>query len=49
MYDESLMGMSYEEWLNAKPVYQKITHGEEVAEVQKMRYVREYRNDKRKR
>ena len=49
MYDESLMGMSYEEWLNAKPVYQKITHGEEVAEVQKMRYVREYRNGNRKR
>lgn len=49
MYDESLMGMSYEEWLNAKPVYQKITHGEEVAEAQKMRYVREYRNVNRKR
>lgn len=49
MYDESLMGMSYEEWLNAKPVYQKITHGEEVAEAQKMRYVRGYRNGNRKR
>ena len=49
MYDESLMGMSYEEWLNAKPVYQKITHGEEVAQAQKMRYAREYRNGNRKR
>lgn len=48
-YSEKMGDMSYEEWLNAKPVYQKITHGEEVAEVQKMRYVREYRNGNRKR
>ena len=41
MYDESLMGMSYEEWLDATPVSQSITHGEEVAQAQKMRYVRE--------
>ena len=49
MYDESLMGMSYEEWLDATPVSQSITHGEEVAQAQKMRYVREYRNGNRKR
>ena len=49
MYNEELMGMTFEEWKDAKPVYQKITHGEEVAEVQKMRYVREYRNGNRKR
>ncbi len=49
MYDENLMGMTFEEWKDAKPVYQKITHGEEVAEAQKMRYVREYRNGNRKR
>lgn len=49
MYDENLMGMTFEEWKDAKPVYQKITHGEEVAEAQKMRYVREYRNVNRKR
>ena len=48
-YSEKMGDMSYEEWLEAKPVYQKITHGEEVAEVQKMRYVREYRNGNRKR
>ena len=49
MYDEKLMGMTFDEWKDTKPVYQKITHGEEVAEVQKMRYVREYRNGNRKR
>lgn len=42
-YSEKMGDMSYEEWLEAKPVYQKITHGEEVAEAQKMRYINEYR------
>ena len=44
IYNEELMGMSYEEWLDATPVSQSITHGEEVAQAQKMRYIREYRN-----
>lgn len=42
MSTEKLGDMSYDEWLEAKPVSQKITHGEEVAEIQRMKYVRDY-------
>ena len=47
-YDEDRMGMTYDEWLNAKPVSQRITHQDEVAEAMKWSYNAEYRRMKRK-
>lgn len=42
-YDPELMGMSYDEWLKAKPKSQRITHQEEVGEAMKRKYIAEYR------
>ena len=42
-YDPELMGMSYEEWLKAKPKSQRITHLEEVGEAMKRKYIADYR------
>lgn len=42
-YDPDLMGMTYEQWLNAKPISQRITHQEEVGEAMKRKYIAEYR------
>ena len=47
-YDEERLGMTYDQWVNAKPVSQRITHQEEVGEAMKWSYVAEYRRMKRK-
>lgn len=39
--DEAVGGMSYEEWLEAKPEYQSITHQQEVAEAMRRSYINE--------
>ena len=47
-YDEDRMGMTYDEWLKAKPESQRITHQDEVAQAMKYAYSAEYRRMKRK-
>ena len=40
--DKAIGGMSYEEWKNAKPVSQPITHQEDVGNAIRDSYIREY-------
>lgn len=40
--DESVVGMSYEEWLEAKPESQDILHQDKVAQAMRNKYAREY-------
>ena len=40
--DESVVGMSYEEWLEAKPESQDILHQEKVGKAIKAKHIREY-------
>lgn len=46
-HSDNLGGMTYEEWLEAKPVYQPITRQEEISKAMKRRYVNEYRRARR--
>ena len=39
-----IMGMSYEEWMEAKPEYRDIQHQEKVGKAIKGKYIQEYRN-----
>lgn len=46
-YDQSLMGMSYDDWLKAKPESRRITYQEEVGKAVAAAYKAEYRRMKR--
>lgn len=46
-YNEELMGMTYDEWVDAKPESQKITYQEDVGNAIKQSYIAQYKRMKK--